>query len=283
MVDKFNKDLFVRNINFLVKSNKEVKIGQLEEDIGVSKGYFARLNKVSDAVPSVDLVIKVAHRFNVSTDILLSVAMDTMTSTETYLYNFLQKLMKDTENEKLEWGLETAENLNALKVINGNWSPHPFFFPAMDIIRTLEGKAPKDCFFNSDTFKTQTKIHGNCYFLRLNNGGLLFLADVSKKYSKGKDASECAKEVWIRTNNSMRFLCSDRNENFTSIINSLFSVITEYFRHPLLEEDYRSSIDSFMNNEVNDHTIKTTTMLFPEEVPFAGGHENAKENTEFAQ
>ena len=264
---EFNKIRFIRNIYFLLDSNKDLKIGELEEQIKVSKGYFARFKNDDSAKPSVEIAIKVANRFHVTVDSLLNTELYSMTATERYMYDFFQKLLKDTEADKLEWGLETAEFLNAMRVINGNSTPHPFFFPAMDIVRAMNGKAPKECFFNSHAFKDQTKINGNCYFLRLNNGALLFLADVAKKYQKGKDPENYAKEIWIRKNNGIRFLSSNKNVNFSTIINDLFSAIDSYFNRPRIEEDYRASIDAFMNGEANDHTIKNTTTLFPEEVP----------------
>ena len=265
MAKVYDNSIFSNNFDLLLETHKEIKIGDLEKEIGVSKGYFARMKSDASANPGIDVVLQVANRFGVSIDSLIGVDMSKMNVTESYLYEFYRKLLVDTEAGKLEWGRETAESLNSMRVQNGNYVPHPFFYPALDIVRAMNGKAPKDCFFNSDTFKSQTKINGDCYFLRMNDGALLFLADVAKKYQKAKDSENCAKEIWMRKNDALRFLSSNKNENFITIINNLFSAIDKYCLHPRIENDYRSSIDAYMRNENNDNTATTADVLFPEE------------------
>ena len=56
------------NIRWLCKKN-ERKLGDFEESIGVSRGYFSRIVKEdSTASVSVDALIKTAKEFNISLD-----------------------------------------------------------------------------------------------------------------------------------------------------------------------------------------------------------------------
>lgn len=99
----FDKTIFMNNITYLLK-RKNIKIGDLENKIGVSKGYISRINKKSDGVAAgVDIVYKIAQALEVSVDVLISVDLQTVDDNEIYLLNLLKSFQKKTENREVFW------------------------------------------------------------------------------------------------------------------------------------------------------------------------------------
>ena len=107
MEQKFNKTIIFDNIAFMLKESGK-KIGELETEAGVSLGYISRMSKEGNAKPGIDFIMKTAEALNVSVDTLLRVDLSSLTATEKYLISFLEKLVKDTFDDKLDWQTETA-------------------------------------------------------------------------------------------------------------------------------------------------------------------------------
>ena len=100
---EFDKTIFMNNITYLLK-RRNIKIGDLENKIGVSKGYISRINKKSDGVAAgVDIVYKIALALEVSVDVLISVDLQTVDDNEVYLLNLLKSFQKKTENREVFW------------------------------------------------------------------------------------------------------------------------------------------------------------------------------------
>lgn len=83
---------------------KNKRIGDLESEIGVSKGYISRINKKSDGVAAgIDIVYKIAQALEISVDVLISVDLQTVDDNEIYLLNLLKSFQKKTENREIFW------------------------------------------------------------------------------------------------------------------------------------------------------------------------------------
>ncbi|WP_337366559.1 helix-turn-helix transcriptional regulator [Phascolarctobacterium sp.] len=100
---EFDKSIYVNNIRYLAnKQNK--KIGDLETIAGVSTGYISRINgKDSSAALSVESLVKIANELGVNLDLLISAELDGLSSTESYLLKFIEKLTQDTNEDVAEW------------------------------------------------------------------------------------------------------------------------------------------------------------------------------------
>ena len=266
MAKDFSKERFLQNVSFLLEAHKEVKIGELETYAGVNAGYLARLNKDEKAKPSIDFIVKVAEKFQVSVDALVGLEMNQMTPTERYMYAFLEKLLRDTEEEKLNWGFENASFLNNLVVDDFKRSPHPFFAPAEGV--AIVGASPRmRCMFYSRTYGEETIVAGDCYYIHISNNATMFLANVAKKAGKQPEPETSVKEVWMKTQ-APCFIASNKNSHFADIIDNLFNAIAHHFKHPRLGADYRSAIDNYMANKLGDTEHVDIKNLFPEEIPF---------------
>ena len=66
----YDKSRLIRNIRILAKA-KNIKIGVLEKDSGLSRGYLARLEKNNDISPNIKTVCKIAEILGVSLDRLV--------------------------------------------------------------------------------------------------------------------------------------------------------------------------------------------------------------------
>ena len=71
-MEEFDIQRLMDNINSIIQQ-KNIKIGEMESDIGVSPGYISRLTKKGNgAATSADLIWKVAKYLGVSVDFLMA-------------------------------------------------------------------------------------------------------------------------------------------------------------------------------------------------------------------
>ena len=266
MAKDFSKERFLQNVSFLLEAHKDIKIGELEAYAGVNAGYLARLNKDEKAKPSIEFIVKIAERFQISIDSLLGIELYQMTPTERYMHAFLEKLLSDTEAEKLNWGIENASFLNNLVVDDFKRSPHPFFALSEGV--SVVGPEPRmRCIFYSQAYGDQTIIADDCYHLHMNKGASLFLANVAKKAGKQPEPETDLKEIWMKTKTPC-FISSTKNPHFTGVIDNLFNAIAQFFKQPRLGADYRTAIDDYMVNNRYDGNQINVNNLFPDETPF---------------
>lgn len=105
----FDKAGCIETIYFLAKE-KGLKIGDLEEKAGVSKGYLSRINKEGNtSVPSIELLSSIAEQLGVSVDYLVNYRVFEPTEGEAFLMKFLDKLQHRTICGKLEWACESKD------------------------------------------------------------------------------------------------------------------------------------------------------------------------------
>lgn len=108
----FNRALLGKNIKYLA-AGKNIKVGDLEKEAGVSTGYFSRLANEEGKGGStlVDIICKVAEKLDTSVNTLISTDMAALTPNETLLSAFFDKLSKDTAEGTITWDLESEKQL----------------------------------------------------------------------------------------------------------------------------------------------------------------------------
>ena len=100
---EFEKEKLMKNINFLIK-RKNMKIGELEAELGVSTGYLSRISKHdNDSIPNIDLIWKVAQKLEVSIDSLVGGEFESSNDNLLFIVNFLHSLIEDTDQHECEW------------------------------------------------------------------------------------------------------------------------------------------------------------------------------------
>lgn len=271
---EFTKERLISNLYHLIKVSGK-KIGELEVDAGVSPGYISRMNKDEAGKPGIDFIIKAADQLNVSIDTLLGVDLSKLSRTEKYTLDFIEKLIQETEAENLRWEKETASELNNQEANGWSNMDHPVF-SYETFYEEGEGDYPEQVsrvVFDSAAFGFHTAINGDCYNMQMQYDTTLYLMDLVKSVHKLNDTNAYAKEIWLyKPSVGCQFLCSDKNNNFKTIVNRLFETVAEYLTHPQLKQDFRLAIDAFMqdNSEgISDCSdTNNNAILFDDEVPF---------------
>lgn len=98
----FDKIKLINNIKVLAK-RKDIQIGQLESQAGVSTGYLSRQASSASGM-GIAVVAQMAQVLDVSLDDLVNVDLETTVSgTEAKVINFIKKVGKDSHDERLNW------------------------------------------------------------------------------------------------------------------------------------------------------------------------------------
>lgn len=108
-MEKYNVDLFVANVRFLL-NEEQLSKGDFERAVGVSTGYLSHIEKAK-AKPSVNFLLGISSLFGVSINALLLSDLQKRSAFDDKMQAFIQKLCKDTETQKLEWVTESSTTL----------------------------------------------------------------------------------------------------------------------------------------------------------------------------
>lgn len=254
---RFNKYLCFSNIRELLK-NRDVKIGQIEKEAGCQPGYMSRLEKPnSTSEPSMEFLVTAAKMLNVSLEVLLFVDMTELTSTEKYLVSFLEKLQKDTIADKLEWNRESADSLNRLETDMNGYTGHPLF-SYETFMEEGELEYPEQVervTFVSNSFDCRTYIKGDCFNLKMKDGSVLYLMDISKSVYKLTDTDAYAKEIWMFTPGvGCHFIISNKDvPQLANLVNLLFETVNNCMKHPKIKKEVKFVIDAFLNGDLGQN------------------------------
>lgn len=254
-MDKFNKQLMLDNIYYLLKKY-EKKIGELETEAGVSPGYISRISKEDNAKPGIEFIIKVADSLNISVDTLLNVNFTEITPTEKYLVSFLEKLNGDTLEHKLDWDKESVDRLNRIEADIDGTLDHPLLSDrpchnegSCEYSNAILGKV-----FISENFGYETIINGDCFNLTLKNGSILYFMNISKSFHSVDDIDFVAKEIWMYTpTGGANYLCSNKDDSQLAVlVDKLYTTVSERMKYPKINAGIKYIIDSFMNGDMSD-------------------------------
>ena len=153
----FDKTACIDNIYILAKE-RGIKIGDLEETAGVSKGYLSRIGKDGNtAVPSIEFLSSIADQLKVSVDYLVNYRVFEPTEGEAFLLKFLDKVLHRTICGKLEWQCENAS------VVNED-SASPVDNPLVSIVDNYSGEF--DVLYKTHQFNSRfgnADLIGNTY------------------------------------------------------------------------------------------------------------------------
>ena len=115
-------DILLKNIYHL-KDQTGKKIGDFEDEIGVSRGYFSRKkNKREDAIP-LDVAMKIADTLKVSLEVLIYVDLSEIDDDNLFALNFINFLVKKTEKKEYVW--KTIDTYTIQRYLSGEWVPDP--------------------------------------------------------------------------------------------------------------------------------------------------------------
>lgn len=108
---EYSKQKLMENIYALIQE-RGIKIGELENELGVSTGYISRINKNPESTISVELVWKIAKYFGISVDALVEGDMTKARDNLHYMGLFIDKVKDATDSNKLEWDSIYIDEVN---------------------------------------------------------------------------------------------------------------------------------------------------------------------------
>lgn len=97
-----DNSICINNI-YAISKSKGIKIGDLEESVELSKGYFARLKREGESFPAVDKLYSISKKLNVSMDDLMCEELAEMPPDEMVIFQFLEKLYNDSKKHHVLW------------------------------------------------------------------------------------------------------------------------------------------------------------------------------------
>ena len=111
MAREFDRQKMLLNISTLIQQ-RGMKIGELESSVGVSAGYLSRLGKEeSKAIPSIDIIWKIAKELEVNVELLIEGNFDHSTDNIAYLQKFVQRVFDLTVSGELEWASHSVSDI----------------------------------------------------------------------------------------------------------------------------------------------------------------------------
>lgn len=149
---EFSRQRLAENIMMLMQQ-KKLKIGEVEQQIGISTGYLSKmLKKETDAAPSTDIIWKLSKVLGVSTDMLIEGDFSQATDNLQYMRNFLCRLQSLTDSNELEWDRISIHDINdALRSK----------YPRLPIIKTMDtatNAVAKTSYYHGN--EVSASIHG---------------------------------------------------------------------------------------------------------------------------
>lgn len=240
-----------RVYNNLLKliEDRGMKIGDFENEAGVSAGYISRTFK-DGAKPNINFLINAAEFFDTTIDCLLFRQLDIETPDEKKKLDFLVKLIADTWDSKLNWITESSEHLNTrVYQTKGSACTHPLF---SYVNLGIEGSQYLEPVFISHSYDTNTRIYNDCYNLGLPNGATLYIMNICKASASPEDEAQqkTIKEIWMVFSDGARhFLCDSTARGLIGYkVTELYASVNRAANCPKSPKDVDDVIDAYLND-----------------------------------
>ena len=250
------KTMMSNIIYILMKEGR--KMEDLESAIGVPSGYFMGKCKQSDSEMDLNVVCSLAKELHVSSDTLLGADLSGLSERVKERISMLDKLNRETKNEKLNWERESAVFLrNAINNYYGDG--HALFEERtfMDYDEEGRGRDVTRNVFPSFAYDVYTDIWGDCFRLSLGEDAALYLMSVRGRDPLKNEPVSYAKEIWISTQRGEKeFICSNQDiPVIAKLVDSLYSEVRDNAMHAGMSLRAKSLLQSFVKTDMPDEEI----------------------------
>lgn len=238
----FDKRCFIDNVYYLAKL-RDIKIGALEANAGLSTGYLARLNKEDNkSVPSIEVLVSFAKMLKVSMDSLIGCDLASMSGTDKYICDFLDKLIFDTTNNKYIWIKEDASILHASE----RGAEHPLL------------KNVGDNHFYNNHYLSQFRPNEDVelddiqYYVEIGQETCIYLMNTLVTFrstDKNDTRTENEIELYLQKGRVIKKICRKHYKQaspFDDKLLQLRQAAKDSTQHINLDEELREVIDLFM-------------------------------------
>ena len=236
----FDKKICIGNIYHLAKL-KDIRIGDLERQCGVSTGTLSRLSKEDNtANPGIEFVTQAAGILGVSLDSLVTADHTAATATEEYLLGFIGRLISESSRDMLEWVRENEKDYPNLLAEGGHVVEHPLFDTEFDNTTGLYSIVYESKFFN------KCRIAGDCYKLELGKKSDVLYLMCTEPGDGSAGGSGCCYELYIDSDPDITGIAVSTNPVFSEILKELYSAAEEACSHPRIAPRVKNIIERFM-------------------------------------
>lgn len=251
-MSKFDNTKCINNIYYLIK-DRNMKIGDVENKVGVSAGYFSRLSKEDNqAIPSLETICNIADLLNVSIDALLYLDLNEMGAQDKLVSDFILRLIDQTTSGKLLW---TRGDKNTVYVDIQNWDDHPLYeeveYKDDDFI---DYNDPLYKFKYNTVFRNAGDILGEFYevYLEEEKAKLFIVKTAITNYSIIEDGiTDISYELFIYVDKELNGICntdSKLGKFYEKILPQLYNTAAVSSRKSKINGKVKNIITSFMKN-----------------------------------
>jgi len=273
----FDRSRCINNIYFLTKQ-KGLTLGELEKSIEASQGYLSRLKKEVTSVINVEILIKIAKKLDVGLEELIGKNFASLTETDEYILNFLEKLSRDTEDDSLIWNLEPKDELANLPMEYDDNNGEPYVaHPLFTVVAVQDGVDDTSGYpkYNNEIVYNRGKdrdfsINGNCFYVNILSKTRVYVMDVINNAS-----GSTGYDIFIQKDfNTTSLLCSSVDSPdpyFLDGIELLYSKIRRSMRRNHIIPEIKSAIDQYMMIKPGEKTVTkvaVTKVVPDDEIPF---------------
>ncbi len=260
MLENQNVAMFVENIHTLAKLYG-MKIGEVEDKAGISRGYVSRLKKAGESANiQDDTVKKIADVFGCSAKAILCHDLKNMGKDDLYYFDFVLKLYEDTQHGIVVWDVD---DLCPEEISQEEYNNHPY--KNFHHYREQENGDGCECEseFLSDGLGGKAFVQYNGLWTCQigENVKLLFVAvDIwqseiwdSPAAEQIQNTNEYHAELYLEKNGEFLPLCASYRDNeLGDILIDLWGWLFRYGDTSIrLTDEIREVIDEFMGKKHN--------------------------------
>ena len=234
---KIDKSQLYSNIKYKI-TEKNLKIGEVETKAGMTAGYLSKLQKDESKTNNIlDFIVNVAKLLDVSIDSLIHVDYASLTNAEEYFANFLDKLIRDTLAEELQWERESFESFDAFDF----QSQHPLF--------KFVDPGPyefKKMSYNS-LFTPGAQILSDCFNVKIKSRRLYLMNVLISQSISAKELYFVQWDTGYEEPVVIKICQIDTNSPLNELAEDLVMTARESSTHIKLEDAAKAIIDDFMS------------------------------------
>ena len=247
----FDKKRCIDNIYSLVKA-KGLKIGDIEENAGVSKGYLSRINKEDNtSSPTIEVLASIAEQLGVGIDYLVNFPQELLTPNEQFVFKFIDRLNEQTITGKLDWEVESASILSAetdTEVDN----------PLVSVTTRYSQEFERDYQtheYSSQLYSGNVTVSGNCYHTILpDRKTTVYINAVTYQIPNNDEyntfnTTDRQIEIYI-VHRGVRPVCSTfyLRAELKTAVESLYDAVSSSPSHIGLSQDTKEIMQSFLTD-----------------------------------
>ena len=248
-----DKETILSNVKRIAKE-KNVKIGDIENDSGNSIGYMARLSKANSlALPNTDFIITASKLLNVSLDEILKKPSKPFNSKEQIIDEFSKKIYKLTEEEKINWGKTSKERFQGY---SGSKKSTKYPLAEIDVGEYVDSYGDIstgliEVYKSSFGESGYVDLEGDIAFASFDeSGNKIYIAPVKYRKDNKTPSEKVIYEIYITDKNdkNIKPLCNTENviDEIETIVEKLYKEAVMKSTNINVDEDTESILKSFL-------------------------------------